>query len=155
VKLTGRGWWSRRTAVLLAVGALAGLAGWALGPRATLALAVGAGAAGALVVVDWLRARIRWLSAETARLRTSQVELRATLDERIPALERKLSADLAAVERRLRSSRSANLSSVERRLRADLTAVEHRLRTSGSGDLAALEKRLRGPSSTSASTEAG
>lgn len=141
-----RRWWSLRTAGFLAAGAVAGLSGWALGPRAALALTIGFGAAGGLLVLTWLRSRILSMNAEVARLRSAQQELRSALDRRLPELQKRLRADLSAVEERLLDAHGVTEKRVRdevKQVRAEVSTAEKRLRTAASGDLVALEKRLR------------
>lgn len=128
--MVGR-WWSLRTAGLLVVGVGAGIGAWALGPRAALAVAMGVGVTGTLVVLTWLRARLRVLAAELAQVRAAH---RASHQ-----WEKRLRADLSAIEQRLLAAHGTT----ERRVRAEVSSAEMRLRSAASGDLVALEKRLR------------
>lgn len=131
-------------------GAAAGLVAWAVGPRAALGLVAGLGTAGGLLVLVWLRARMRAMRAELARLRSAQQELPAVLDRRLSQLEERMEerlrdglaaglSELAAVEKRLLAAHGVT----ERQIRAEVSTAEQRLRNATSGDLVALEKRLR------------
>lgn len=57
---------------IAAIGGLAGVAAWALGPAVTLALATGLGTAGALLFAQWFRLRQRWIGTEIRQLRELQ-----------------------------------------------------------------------------------
>lgn len=60
---------STRLGLYLAVGAALGVTAWLVGPRLAIAAVIGVGVAGGLVVLTWLRQRLRALTADSARLR--------------------------------------------------------------------------------------
>jgi predicted O-methyltransferase YrrM len=57
-----------RTAVFAALGAVAAVLAWLVGPRVAIAAAVGAGIGGGLFALEWLRSRHRRLTADVAAI---------------------------------------------------------------------------------------
>jgi predicted O-methyltransferase YrrM len=105
---------SWQTWIFLAVGVLAGIAAWLLGPEVTLALAAGAGVAGGLVFGRWFLARQRWVATELTRLRE--------LERRLDTVASR--GDLADLERRSRDDLAERLWTLDKRRKS---AGRHRL----------------------------